>query len=325
MTESLPPFPVLALRTAIAANHPGPCRIDQHALAAPAAGLVHGRAHALGHGHASIADRDRLILVDRKQMYVVITVACLAEDLNGNALADHVGGRVIAEELSANGAVTGRRLPINVAHALQIIYRIGSVQSIIRNVHSRRGPALGKRRVGGYALGQSGNPNGRPRSASTAQLYMLRYFREAADLLVQLMRTGTKEDAVRLAAIREVLDRGVGKAVQSVALDLSVTKPLETMSEQELRQFRTRYAAIVSASPKLLDEVIDDEECAPELPLGDGAGGDAGNDANSVGGDDAGNSGNGSASNDENDCGPLRPGMRFRFNAAGKLEEDSDA
>ena len=126
--------------------------------------------------------------------------------------------------------------------------------------------------AGGFVSGRSGNPNGRPRSASTAQLFMLRYFHEAAELLVELMRTGTKEDAVRLAAIREVLDRGVGKAVQSVALDLSVNKPLESMSEQELREFRTRYAAIATASPKLLDEVIEaDEECAPELPLGDGA------------------------------------------------------
>jgi hypothetical protein len=180
--------------------------------------------------------------------------------------------------------------------------------------------------VGGFVPGQSGNPNGRPRSASTAQLYMLRYFREAADLLVELMRTGTREDAVRLAAIREVLDRGVGKAVQSVSMDLNIDKPLQSMSVQELQEFRTKYAAIVTASPALIDQVIESEERAePELPLGDSGdagGGDAGG---ADVGADAGNSGNGSAGNDVNDYGPLRPGMRFRFNAAGKLEEDSDA
>jgi hypothetical protein len=134
--------------------------------------------------------------------------------------------------------------------------------------------------VGGFVPGRSGNPKGRPLSATTAQLYMLRYFREAADLLIELMRTGTKEDAVRLAAIREVLDRGIGRPTQSVSMDLNIDKPLQSMTEQELQSFRQRYAAITTASPVLLDQVIAEEErTEPELPLGatnDGDGDDAG-------------------------------------------------
>jgi hypothetical protein len=112
----------------------------------------------------------------------------------------------------------------------------------------------------------------------------------------------------------------------SASRTLSLTKSIETMTAQELREFRTKYAAIVTASPALIDQVIESEERAePELPLGDSGdagGGDAGG---ADVGADAGNSGNGSAGNDVNDCGPLRPGMRFRFNAAGKLEEDGNA
>jgi hypothetical protein len=81
-----------------------------------------------------------------------------------------------------------------------------SVEGLVRNPTG----------VGGFVPGRSGNPNGRPPRATTAQLFMLRYFREAAELLVELMRTGSKEDAVRLAAIKEVLDRGLGKAPQAI-------------------------------------------------------------------------------------------------------------
>jgi hypothetical protein len=43
---------------------------------------------------------------------------------------------------------------------------------------------------------------------------------------------------------------------QAVSLDLSLTKPLETMSLDELQDFRQRYAAIVTASPALIEQVI---------------------------------------------------------------------
>jgi len=126
--------------------------------------------------------------------------------------------------------------------------------------------------IGGFAPGQSGNPNGRPQSASTAQLYMLRYFREAADLLVQIMRTGGKEDVVRLAAIKEVLDRGLGKAPQAIALDLTMSKQLVDMTPDELREFRARYVAAATAAPAAIDAVLAQEEAdaEPQLEL-DGA------------------------------------------------------
>jgi hypothetical protein len=141
--------------------------------------------------------------------------------------------------------------------------------------------------LGGFQPGHPPLSNGRPRSESAIRLLFLRDCRDAHATIVGIMHNaaGTKAEALRLQAADMILSRAIGKPGQQVSLEMTLNKPLESMSEQELREFRTRYAAIVAASPKLLDEVIDGEERAePELPLfGDGH--DAGE------GDDAGDSG----------------------------------
>ena len=81
------------------------------------------------------------------------------------------------------------------------------------------------------------------------------------------MRAPKDGDSVRLKAAELILDRGVGRPGQSVQLDLSLTKSLETMSVAELKEFRERYAAVVTASPTLITQVLAAEERAPELPL----------------------------------------------------------
>jgi hypothetical protein len=128
--------------------------------------------------------------------------------------------------------------------------------------------------AGGYAPGTSGNPNGRPKSTSAVQLYALARCREAIDVATRVMREPKDGDSVRLKAAELILDRGVGRPGQSVQLDLSLTKSIETMSVAELKEFRERYAAVVTASPTLITQVLAAEERAPELPL-DG-GGDVG-------------------------------------------------
>src|SRR5262249_11373171 len=78
-------------------------------------------------------------------------------------------------------------------------------------------------------------------------------------------------DSVRLRACEMILDRGVGRPNQAVAFEMALTKPLEAMSTEELQEFRTRYTAVVSASPKLIEQVLADEERAdPELALDGG-------------------------------------------------------
>jgi hypothetical protein len=152
--------------------------------------------------------------------------------------------------------------------------------------------------LGGFEAGQVANPGGRPKSANQIQLMALGRCREAIDVATRIMREPKDGDNVRLRACELILDRGVGRPNQSVALDLSLTKPIEAMTAEELREFRTKYAAIVTASPALIDQVIEAEERAePELPLGDS--GDAGGAGTADDGSSADGAGKGAEGDDE--------------------------
>jgi hypothetical protein len=139
--------------------------------------------------------------------------------------------------------------------------------------------------VGGFKPGHPPLSNGRPRSESAIRLLFLRDCRDAHATIVAIMNNaeGTKAEALRLQAADMILNRGLGKPNQGISMDFNLNKPLEVMSAEELQSFRVRYAAVMTASPPLLDQIISDEERAePELPLGDANGGD---------GDDAGGNG----------------------------------
>jgi hypothetical protein len=55
----------------------------------------------------------------------------------------------------------------------------------------------------------------------------------------------------------------VGKASQSVALDLNLTKKLDELTDDELIKLRDRYAALSGAAPKLIEHLAEQEE-APD-------------------------------------------------------------
>jgi hypothetical protein len=114
-----------------------------------------------------------------------------------------------------------------------------------------------------FKPGQSGNPAGpKPgyKQPSQIQYYALAKCREAIDVVARVMREPKDGDNVRLRACEMILDRGLGKPNQAVALDVALKKPLENMSLEELTQFRERYAALVTASPKLIEHVIEAEQ-----------------------------------------------------------------
>lgn len=106
-----------------------------------------------------------------------------------------------------------------------------------RSVTTRPGGATGR----GFMPGQSGNPGGRPRG-------LARRVRELvgddgtmiADYMLAVMRDDRERTRDRLEAGRFLADRGWGKPVQAVELDVATLSPaldpdrLATLSTEEL-------------------------------------------------------------------------------------------
>jgi hypothetical protein len=123
--------------------------------------------------------------------------------------------------------------------------------------------------LGGFQAGQaSANPGGRLKSQSRVLLWFLGRALEAGEIIVDIARNaqGTKAEQLKLAACREILDRGLGKAPQSVdlAVDLSVNKRLNEMSTDELLEFKQRYIAMTTAAPALIEQVLADDQASEE-------------------------------------------------------------
>jgi hypothetical protein len=128
--------------------------------------------------------------------------------------------------------------------------------------------------IGGYAPGQTGNPGGRPRVNSKLQIWFLARAREAGEIVVEIAnkKDATKSDAVRLAACREILDRGMGKAPQSLSLSLetALEKAMRgAASLEELEAVAEQLRALDSAAPALIDHIIEKEEQGVLPGLGD--------------------------------------------------------
>jgi hypothetical protein len=107
---------------------------------------------------------------------------------------------------------------------------------------------------GGFAAGgPSPNPGGRPRGAQKIQNKALSLCSEALDVLTQIMR-GQADRAIassQLQAARAILDRGVGKAGQSLALQIDIKKRLSELSREELIALRAQYVA--ATTPALIE------------------------------------------------------------------------
>ncbi len=124
---------------------------------------------------------------------------------------------------------------------------------------------------GSFKPGVSGNVSGRPAAVRTMTLEARRYGVEAIRAVVKIMRTAAK-DSDRLTAAAMLLDRAMGKP--QAAIDISVTKQLNQLSDAELQQLEERLAgtmamaAIEEATPAAdLLAGLEDAELGPPIEL----------------------------------------------------------
>ena len=82
-----------------------------------------------------------------------------------------------------------------------------------------------------FLPGQSGNPGGRPKGIARAFRDALGTPAEAASGLLEIARTA-KRDADRIAAWRELLDRGFGKSASFAAIEGADPLELDELSRE---------------------------------------------------------------------------------------------
>lgn len=70
-----------------------------------------------------------------------------------------------------------------------------------------------------FRPGQSGNPSGRPKVVGEVRDLARQHCPEAIQTLVTIMSSAKAQDGARVAAAKEILDRGYGKVTQPISGD----------------------------------------------------------------------------------------------------------
>ncbi|MEM6533138.1 MAG: DUF5681 domain-containing protein [Myxococcota bacterium] len=90
-----------------------------------------------------------------------------------------------------------------------------------------------------FKKGQVTNPKGRPKEVAHVRALAREKTEDAIETLHEIMMNRKEPGSARVAAARELLDRGYGRAPQQVDVDLKKTVTVVEMSEAELAHVAT--------------------------------------------------------------------------------------
>lgn len=91
-----------------------------------------------------------------------------------------------------------------------------------------------------FKPGQSGNPGGRPKKVREVADKALAMAEDALDELWDIAKDKQNPPAVRLAAIKEIHDRGIGRAPQSIDITQETKHSLSEEFEYFVRRLNDR-------------------------------------------------------------------------------------
>ena len=92
-----------------------------------------------------------------------------------------------------------------------------------------------------FQKGQSGNPGGRPKEVAEVRELAREHTEDAINALTEIMKNKDAPPAARVSAANALLDRGFGRAPQSI--DLNQTGPdLAEMLRERIERAKARTA-----------------------------------------------------------------------------------
>ena len=87
---------------------------------------------------------------------------------------------------------------------------------------------------GGFQAGQSGNPGGRPKEVREVKVLARERTATAIEVLARIMEDPKAPPAARVAACRELLDRGYGRPESALNAKIETTQPAEELDVSQL-------------------------------------------------------------------------------------------